>query len=369
MLIDGNDYRVNILVLSMQDEVGATLFTLQTLLRQVEDGVVLSVLLNGGHSEEIRKLSEEHDCLRYYSVDRNLGVAGGRNYLLRTEECRNCDVVLIIDNDVVAPVDYVRGLVTFLLREKGAGVAGGVVADINNFGEPDGRGVAHGEWANLRSGGIKAQILRDLHRDRIYHMGVRKDYAYAYFSILPRCMKVIAYFKVFAALHYLFDVHVNVFPVLRGNAKYQKMIRDGVEKYEVSNVAGCSQAFRRELVDRIGYLDERFSPYGFEDVDFCIRAMRAGYRNYIDTNTWLLHGTDRRHAQRDPLATLVNTYKGRTILGSSLYGSTGKLKAVILRLIIVIFVIDFLKSPVAAIRELRSKFEGYRRGMGVLGCP
>ena len=313
-------------------------------------------------------LSRGHDCLRYYCVERNLGVAGGRNHLLRTEECRNCDIVLIIDNDVVPPADYVRSLAAFLVREKGAGVAGGVVADINAYAESDGRAMSHDDLANLRSEDIKKQVLRDLTRDRIYHMGIRKDYLYAYFSILPKCMQVIGYFKIFAALHFLFGVHVNVFPSLRSNAKYRKMIRDGLDKYEVSNVAGCSQAFRRELLDRVGFLDERFSPYGFEDADFCIRAMRAGYRNYIDTNTWLLHGTDRRHATRDPLTTLVNSYKGRTILGASVYGSTAKLKAVILRLIIFIFLIDFLKSPIAATRELRSKIEGFRRGIGVLEC-
>ncbi len=42
-----------------------------------------------------------------------------------------------------------------------------------------------------------------------------------------------------------------------------------------ANVAGCCQVFRRELLDEIGFLVDEFSPYGYEDVEFCIRAARA----------------------------------------------------------------------------------------------
>ena len=33
---------------------------------------------------------------------------------------------------------------------------------------------------------------------------------------------------------------------------------------------------KRELIDRIGYWDERFDSFG-DDFDFCVRAMLAGY--------------------------------------------------------------------------------------------
>ena len=43
-----------------------------------------------------------------------------------------------------------------------------------------------------------------------------------------------------------------------------------------ANVAGCCQVFRRELLDEIGFLVDEFSPYGYEDVEFCIRAAACG---------------------------------------------------------------------------------------------
>ena len=35
---------------------------------------------------------------------------------------------------------------------------------------------------------------------------------------------------------------------------------------------------KRELLDKIGFLDERFSGYGSDDLDFCLRAEMAGYK-------------------------------------------------------------------------------------------
>ena len=35
---------------------------------------------------------------------------------------------------------------------------------------------------------------------------------------------------------------------------------------------------KREVIEKIGYLDEIFYPFGCEDMDFCIRAVNSGYR-------------------------------------------------------------------------------------------
>jgi GT2 family glycosyltransferase len=42
-------------------------------------------------------------------------------------------------------------------------------------------------------------------------------------------------------------------------------------------ITGACMYVRRELIDRIGLLDERF-PMAYEDVDWCLRAWQAGYR-------------------------------------------------------------------------------------------
>lgn len=51
--------------------------------------------------------------------------------------------------------------------------------------------------------------------------------------------------------------------------------------FEVSRIVGLCFLFKRELMDRIGILDERFSPGHYEDDDYCYRARLAGYRLLI----------------------------------------------------------------------------------------
>ena len=45
----------------------------------------------------------------------------------------------------------------------------------------------------------------------------------------------------------------------------------------------------RKVFDRIGLLDERFGIGCWEDVDFCDRAIQAGFRLWIDGGSWVWH--------------------------------------------------------------------------------
>lgn len=49
------------------------------------------------------------------------------------------------------------------------------------------------------------------------------------------------------------------------------------EARDVDYITGCAMLIRRAVVEQIGELDERFYLYG-EDVDYSLRARRAGYR-------------------------------------------------------------------------------------------
>ncbi|MEM7517024.1 MAG: glycosyltransferase family 2 protein, partial [Planctomycetota bacterium] len=46
---------------------------------------------------------------------------------------------------------------------------------------------------------------------------------------------------------------------------------------------------RREVVDAIGGFDERFSPWGFEDDDFSLRAHLTGFRNRVALDVFVRH--------------------------------------------------------------------------------
>jgi hypothetical protein len=62
------------------------------------------------------------------------------------------------------------------------------------------------------------------------------------------------------------------------NRRYRCLDRDLAQAGPVEQPAGAFLMVRREAWERLGGLDEGFHPIWFEDVDFCRRALDAGYR-------------------------------------------------------------------------------------------
>ncbi len=57
---------------------------------------------------------------------------------------------------------------------------------------------------------------------------------------------------------------------------------------EVDYVTGCCMLVRREVIERVGKLDEGYFIYG-EDADWCLRASRAGYRLFYVPSSMIWH--------------------------------------------------------------------------------
>jgi|GEM_PF-1641380 len=84
------------------------------------------------------------------------------------------------------------------------------------------------------------------------------------------------------------------------NAKYQSIeeMHKYAEKVSKENkgqvqqfprVAFLCTLIKREVINKIGGLDERFSPGNFEDDDFCLRAQLAGYKTVIAKDVFIHH--------------------------------------------------------------------------------
>ncbi|MDP2366247.1 MAG: glycosyltransferase, partial [Ignavibacteria bacterium] len=61
------------------------------------------------------------------------------------------------------------------------------------------------------------------------------------------------------------------------------------EIMQFPRVAFLCTLIKREVIDKIGGLDERFSPGNFEDDDFCLRAQLAGYKTVIAQDVFIHH--------------------------------------------------------------------------------
>ncbi len=58
---------------------------------------------------------------------------------------------------------------------------------------------------------------------------------------------------------------------------------------EVEYVTGAAILIKKELIDKIGLLDEKFSPIYFEETDLCFRARAAGFKVVYTPNSLIIH--------------------------------------------------------------------------------
>lgn len=56
----------------------------------------------------------------------------------------------------------------------------------------------------------------------------------------------------------------------------------------VDYISGCCMFIKREVLEKIGLLDERFFLY-YEDVDFCLRAKKAGFKTFVLPKVHIYH--------------------------------------------------------------------------------
>ncbi len=72
--------------------------------------------------------------------------------------------------------------------------------------------------------------------------------------------------------------------------------RNKGEYMEMNQCQGFCMLVKRELIDKIGFLDEAFGVGGYDDTDYSIRAHKAGYRCVAIRDSYVFH---RIHASFD----------------------------------------------------------------------
>jgi GT2 family glycosyltransferase len=64
---------------------------------------------------------------------------------------------------------------------------------------------------------------------------------------------------------------------------------DSSKWVSIERLVGFCFLIKREMMERIGYLDERFTPGHYEDDDYCYRARLAGYSLIMAGDTFVHH--------------------------------------------------------------------------------
>jgi GT2 family glycosyltransferase len=79
-----------------------------------------------------------------------------------------------------------------------------------------------------------------------------------------------------------------IFPHSKLFGGYLMNYMDEDQIHEVAGVSGSCMLIRREVIEKIGYLDERFFAYQ-EDADYCFQARRAGWKIFYVPSARIIH--------------------------------------------------------------------------------
>ncbi|NVO01433.1 MAG: glycosyltransferase [Bacteroidetes bacterium] len=90
----------------------------------------------------------------------------------------------------------------------------------------------------------------------------------------------VAFYKIFGLSR--------LFPKSKKFGRYHLGFIDKDEISEVEILSGAFMLIRKEVLNKIGLLDEAFFMYG-EDIDLSYRIIKAGYKNYYFPETRIIH--------------------------------------------------------------------------------
>lgn len=217
-----------------KDDTVVALSSLKKMDKYGNDASVI-VVDNGSTNDSVSAITKSHPWVTLIETGKNLGFTGGNNIGMKAAIKEGADFVWLLNNDIIAHKSALSILDVF---------------DKNNIG---------------------------LAGSKIY-FAPGKEYHNGRYSKSERG-------KVFWYAGGLVDWD-NMYASHRGVDEVDEGQYDKVE--ETSFITGCSMMIKREVIEKIGYLDDKFYLY-LEDLDFCLRAKHAGYKRMYVPSSVIWH--------------------------------------------------------------------------------
>lgn len=300
--------------------------SLRSLSSQLSDSRNRFVLFNDEPSSVIEDELARLPFTTVICPGENLGVAMGRNELIRAAVGSGADIIVSIDDDLLFPSDYLDSLEARfrqLTSEYGkVGIVGPVVLDFEPLAnilltEDEVRSVGVGDPVSLSPMAELRRCLIDawgseLPETAVYHAGIRN-----WVGNYLRLNGTRA-----GSARRLFDDALEG-PRLPNTPRYElkrdPQVRNAVLDSAASPVPtdtlpGGVCMYTAALIDEIGAMDPAFSPFGFEDSDFAIRSIRAGYKNFVLPEIVAVHDIAHRGRERSASDRLFIESRSRALL-------------------------------------------------------
>ncbi|MDO8487440.1 MAG: glycosyltransferase family 2 protein [Candidatus Curtissbacteria bacterium] len=215
--------KIAIVVLNYKG-LGETLECLESLRRCAKGNynVEIIVVENGSDDGSVEALSKIKDT-HFVANNKNLGFSGGMNSGIRYALKRNADYIIILNNDTIVDKNLV---VTLAKSAQSADIVAPKIYFAPGF---------------------------EFHKDRYKKQDLGKVIWYAGGSIDWKN---------------ILGIHTGVDEIDKGQfAKYK----------EIDFATGACMLIKKEVFEKIGLLDEKYFLY-LEDMDFCVRVKKAGFK-------------------------------------------------------------------------------------------
>jgi len=218
------------------NELDVTIRCISSLLNQGNVNIDILLIDNNSKDDPTFFLREKFPSIIVTRNKENLGVAGGRNIGISYALEKNYEYVLIFDNDAWADSNMVSFLLNAAEKYKDTAVFGPKILLTRHPNVIWRAGCTSWKWTYLHAG---YQIVSH------------------FFRLLKRPIP-------------------EIFDTVRGEGQIDRGQYDQVE--DISFQIGCAQFIRTSAFSEVGLLDITFSPYGSEDIDFCERLTKKGWK-------------------------------------------------------------------------------------------
>ncbi|GBD32974.1 N-acetylglucosaminyl-diphospho-decaprenol L-rhamnosyltransferase [bacterium HR33] len=228
-----------------------TLVCVESLLGCSYRDLLVLVVDNGSPPEDLDRLRRALPAgVELLETGRNLGFSGGNNVGIRRALCAGADFVLLINNDAWVERDTVGVLLEAACREPRVGIVSGKILEASDTGPTRRVWYAGGSWVPWKASA--------------YHRGMGEPDRGQYDT--------------------------------PGDTEF---------------APGCLWLVPARVLSEVGLLDEEFFLYT-EDLDFCLRVRRAGYRVYYEPRARCYHKISRSHwTDRSAASPTLNYYSNR----------------------------------------------------------
>lgn len=225
--------------------------------------IVVDDASNDGTAETMNK---KYPGINYIQNKENLGYVRSNNIGMKRSSGEH---VLSLNNDTVIKDEAIDKLIEFMEKNTAAGAVGPKILNVD--------------------GSVQLQCRRSF----------------------PKPLNSLSYFTGLSRF----------FPKSRFFGSYLLTYLDDKTTVEVDSLCGAAMMVRREVIDKVGLMDESYFMYG-DDIDWCYRIKQAGFRVFYFPEAQILHYGGKGGSRKQSYRNIFEFYRAMAIFHKKHYSKS-----------------------------------------------